>query len=107
VKLVDDDPHGFLGVDTIVLDVIFPGGTCVISSDPLRPLAHHEWGGETGYPQGFLRASIPLESHIVAIADVYAALHSARSHKPAFQECIVLDIMQNKVGSHVDSAVCR
>lgn len=49
--------------------------------------------------------SIPLESHIVAVADVYDALHSARPYKPAFPEGTVLGIMKEKVGSHFDPGV--
>jgi putative two-component system response regulator len=70
-------------------------------------LTHHEWWNGTGYPQGLSGESIPLESRIVAVADVYDALHSARSYKPAFPEEKVLGIMKEKVGSHFDPAVSR
>ena len=70
-------------------------------------LTHHErWDG-TGYPQGLSGDSIPLESRIVAVADVYDALHSARPYKPAFPEDRVLGIMKEKVGSHFDPTVYR
>jgi putative two-component system response regulator len=70
-------------------------------------LTHHEWWDGSGYPQGLSGESIPLESRIVAVADVYDALHSARPYKPAFPECTVLGIMKEKVGSHFDPAVYR
>lgn len=70
-------------------------------------LTHHEWWDGSGYPQGLSGESIPLESRIVAIADVYDALHSVRPYKPAFPECTVLGMMQEKVGSHFDPAVYR
>jgi putative two-component system response regulator len=70
-------------------------------------LTHHEWWDGTGYPQGLSGNSIPLESRIVAIADVYDALHSARPYKPAFPEHKALGIMKEKVGSHFDPAVNR
>ena len=70
-------------------------------------LTHHEWWDGTGYPQGLSGVSIPMESRIVAVADVYDALHSARPYKPAFPEGRVLGIMKEKVGSHFDPDVCR
>ena len=70
-------------------------------------LTHHEWWDGTGYPQGLSGESIPLESRIVAVADVYDALHSVRPYKPAFPEEKVLGIMKEKVGSHFDPAVNR
>jgi putative two-component system response regulator len=70
-------------------------------------LTHHEWWDGSGYPQGLSGKSIPLESRIVAVADVYDALHSARPYKPAFPEGTVLGIMKEKVGSHFDPDVYR
>ncbi len=68
-------------------------------------LAHHEWWDGTGYPQGLSGEGIPLEARIVAVADVYDALSSARPYKPAFPEAEVLDIMSKKVGAHFDPSV--
>lgn len=47
-------------------------------------LDHHEkWDG-SGYPNGKQRRDISPEGRIVAIADVFDALVSARAYKPAF-----------------------
>jgi len=47
-------------------------------------LYHHErWDGN-GYPGGLSGVDIPLSARIVALADVYDALTSSRTYKPAF-----------------------
>ena len=47
-------------------------------------LTHHErWDG-CGYPIGLAGNDIPLAGRIVAVADVFDALSTSRSYKPAF-----------------------
>jgi putative two-component system response regulator len=66
-------------------------------------LTHHErWDGG-GYPQGLSGEAIPLESRIVAVADVFDALTSNRPYRPARPEAEALTIMRSTVGSHFDS----
>jgi len=49
-------------------------------------LSHHErWDGK-GYPHGLAGDDIPRSARIVSVADVYDALRSERSYKPAFSE---------------------
>lgn len=63
---------------------------------------HHEkWDGG-GYPYGLERSKIPLEAHIVAIADVYDALRSERVYKPAFSREKSEAIIMESSGSHFD-----
>ena len=46
-------------------------------------LTHHErWDG-SGYPRGLARRTIPVEGRLVAVADVFDALLSDRSYRPA------------------------
>ena len=56
-------------------------------------LNHHEkWNG-SGYPRGVAGEQIPLAARIVAMADVYDALRSARPYKPAFSHAQAVEIM--------------
>jgi putative two-component system response regulator len=65
-------------------------------------LTHHErWNG-TGYPRGISGNEIPLEGRIVAIADVFDALTSERSYKPAFDVDRAVAIMTDERGNHFD-----
>lgn len=47
-------------------------------------LFHHECWDGSGYPHALREETIPLEARIVAITDVYDALISRRSYKPAW-----------------------
>jgi len=68
-------------------------------------LTHHEkWDGG-GYPQGLIGEAIPLESRIVAVADVFDALTSNRPYRSARPEEEALSIIKNSVGSHLDPRV--
>jgi len=50
---------------------------------------HHERMDGGGYPDGLFAASIPIAVRVLAVADVYDALASERSYRPAlpFAEC--------------------
>ena len=54
--------------------------------DLLRHIAesHHETLDGRGYPHGLHGGEIPLEARIVAVADVFDALTSARPYKPSW-----------------------
>lgn len=68
-------------------------------------MSHHEqWDGH-GYPQGLAGEAIPLESRIVAVADVFDALTSNRPYRPARPEEEALSMMEAMVGSHFDPRV--
>ena len=68
-------------------------------------LTHHEkWDG-SGYPQGLVGDEIPLESRIVAIADVYDALRFERPYKTGFPETKALGILAENIGTHFDPSV--
>ena len=68
----------------------------------LIALTHHEWWDGAGYPYQLAGDQIPVEGRIVAIADVFDALTSERSYKPAFEVDHAVAIMTDERGSHFD-----
>lgn len=69
-------------------------------------LSHHErWDG-SGYPHGLKGEDIPLESRIVALADIYDALLSERPYKPALPEAEAVDIIRGERARHLDPCLC-
>ena len=68
-------------------------------------LGHHEkWNGK-GYPKGLSNKAIPVESRIVALADVYDALSSRRCYKEAFPHEKAMAILKEETGEHFDPEV--
>jgi putative two-component system response regulator len=62
---------------------------------PVLPIirSHHErWDG-SGYPDGLKGEEIPLLARVLQVADIYDALTTARSYKPAFSHSYALEIM--------------
>ena len=53
-------------------------------------LYHHEWYDGSGYPEGIKGEEIPLEARILAVADAFAAMTSARDYSAAlpYEEAI-------------------
>lgn len=68
-------------------------------------LSHHECWDGGGYPHGLAGARIPLDARIVAVADVYDALISRRSYKPAWEEDRVMTEMRQMRGIKFDPEI--
>jgi putative two-component system response regulator len=63
---------------------------------------HHEkWDG-TGYPHGLAGADIPLQGRLMAVADVYDALISARPYKGVMPPEVAKAIILEGSGQHFD-----
>jgi putative two-component system response regulator len=67
-------------------------------------LTHHEKFDGSGYPRGLKGADIHLHGRIVAVADVFDALTSARPYKPAWDIDVARDFIVDQTGSHFDPA---
>ena len=68
-------------------------------------LSHHErWDG-TGYPRGLKDNAIPLSGRIVAVADVFDALTTARPYKEAWSLGRARAFLAENAGSHFDPNV--
>ncbi len=68
---------------------------------------HHErWDG-TGYPRRLRGEEIPLPGRIAAIADVFDALTTDRSYRPAMGVRQALELMESGAGSHFDPRLLR
>lgn len=65
-------------------------------------LSHHEKFDGSGYPKGLAGEDIPLFGRIVAVADVFDALTSARPYKPAWELERARQFLADGRGSHFD-----
>lgn len=83
------------------------GATIVGNIPDLAPcvgviLYHHErWDG-TGYPEGLKGKAIPLGARILAVADAFAAMTSARPYRDALCEDKVLQRLRHGAGTQFD-----
>lgn len=74
------------------------------SFDGIAPavLYHHERFDGTGYPEGLKGEEIPLIARIIALADTYDALRSARSHRGKATDQQAAKVLQEVAGSQLD-----
>ncbi|MFH1367612.1 MAG: PAS domain S-box protein [Elusimicrobiota bacterium] len=87
-----------------------------IAADILRPIQHlhaliphiiyhHErWDGK-GYPNKLKGQEIPVGARIVAVADVYQALTSARPYRKAYSKKEALKMIKQEAGKQFDPKI--
>ena len=66
---------------------------------------HHERHDGTGYPDGLVGGSIPIEARIVAAADAFAAMTDIRPYSPARTPQDAAIELRRSAGSHLDPQV--
>jgi putative two-component system response regulator len=75
--------HTVLGADTLKeVQTQYPGNAFLKMGIQIAESHHERWDGR-GYPVGLSGRDIPLPARILAVADVYDAVRSVRSYKPA------------------------
>ncbi len=102
------DKPGRLTDDEFAVIKRHPGHTAEILSRvamfaPLADIAasHHERLDGGGYHRGIAIGDLPLDARILAVADVYDALSSARPYRAEMPAGEALAIMRAGVGSHL------
>ncbi len=68
----------------------------------LIALGHHEKYDGSGYPNGLVSDHIALCARVVAVADVYDALTSARPYKKAWTSEEAFEFLRTQRGKHFD-----
>ncbi len=70
-------------------------------------LHHHERYDGKGYPARLAKKDIPLQARIIQIADVFDALTSDRSYRPAYPWSKALAILEEEAGKLVDPRLSK
>lgn len=94
--------HTTIGGDTL-RSVIerFSGQTFLTMAMEIAYSHHEKWDG-SGYPHGLVGRDIPLSARVVALADAYDAITSARPYKDALDHESATERICRDVGKHFD-----
>jgi putative two-component system response regulator len=94
--------HTTIGGDTLrsVVDS-HQGHTFLLMAMEIAYSHHEKWDG-SGYPSGLAGKAIPVAARIVALADAYDAITSARPYKPAFDHDEAIRRITKDRGTHFD-----
>ncbi len=85
--------HTIIGADTLrAAQADLPESDMLQMAEDIARY-HHERVDGTGYPERLRGDQIPLAARIVALADVYDALRSARPYKDSLEHAAAVDII--------------
>jgi hypothetical protein len=81
----------------------------VLEDDALTSIIrhHHERLDGSGYPDHLRGEEIPLGARIIAVADTFDAITSARPYRETRPHSAALEILKGEAGSKLDAAVVR
>ena len=97
--------HAHIGSDCLQAVIRRIGNSPMLELAAQIARSHHErWDG-SGYPDGLWGNRIPLAARIVALADVYDALASARVYKAALPHAECVAKIRAGAGTHFDPAL--
>ena len=65
-------------------------------------LHHHERFDGSGYPSGLKGEEIPLGARVIAVADTFDAITSARPYREGVQDKRALDVLHHEAGRQLD-----
>jgi response regulator RpfG family c-di-GMP phosphodiesterase len=88
-------------------DILSGSNSPTLQAASAIALSHHEKYDGSGYPSGLKGTAIPLYGRIVAVADVFDALTSARPYKPAWDFARAFAMLESGAGSHFDPVCVR
>jgi len=66
------------------------------------PYCHHEHWDGTGYPRGLKGEQIPVSARLFAVVDVWDALISDRTYRPAWRKADAIEYIRQGSGTHFD-----
>ena len=99
--------HVTIGADIIDKIMSRTGEDIFLKTAKLFAKYHHEkWDG-SGYAQGISGTDIPIHGRIMAVADVYDALVSARPYKRSYTHNEAVQIIMDQGGTHFDPSITK
>lgn len=103
-KFTDEERAVMRGHVEIGVEILSNGSSNLLRTAERIAGGHHErWDGK-GYPKGIAGGLIPIEARIVALADVFEALCSARPYKKKWPLQEAYDHIVGESGKHFDPA---
>jgi len=106
-EYADMKNHTLIGARTLeAVRSRYPSNSFLAMGIEIARSHHEKWDG-SGYPDGLVGSSIPLSARIMAVADVYDALRSPRTYKPAYSHQVSRDVILADCGKHFDPNVAQ
>lgn len=97
VRLLDEVIESSAHLDPLPIDLVSVARQLILS--------HHEcWDGR-GYPMRLRGVQVPIESRIVAVADVFDALTTNRPYRAALDDNQALEVMMLEQGRRFDQEI--